>query len=251
MRYIALRLAYSGTNYHGWQAQKELPTVSGTLERALSEICGEQVRVTGCGRTDAGVHAKTYVANFRTGSQLPVDRLPYAVNSRLPEDIAVYDAAEVEEDFHAVFSAVKKEYTYYIYPSRLKNPFYARRAYFYPGKIDLEAMRSAAAQMTGTHDFSAFRSAGSNVKTTVRTVYYFDCAAEGELIALKICANGFLYNMARSMAGTAIYASEGKILPERIPDIFDAAQRKNAGPTLPPHGLFMTGVWYKTPVFKR
>ena len=136
MRNIALKLMYNGTAYHGWQVQKNAVTVCGTLEKAIADICGGPVHLTGCGRTDAGVHAEHYIANFRTESRIPVDRLPFAVNTHTPEDIAVKEAFEVAEDFNAIGSCIKKEYTYRIYNSRFKNPFYVNRAYFYPKHLD-------------------------------------------------------------------------------------------------------------------
>lgn len=249
MRNIALRLAFDGTNYHGWQAQKDLATVSQTLETAIAATVGHPVKLTGCGRTDAGVHAKTYVANFRTSSSIPSDRIPYAINTKLPDDISVYEAADVPASFHAVFSSVRKEYTYIIYQSRTKDPFYSNRAMFYPMRLDIGKMRRAAAGFVGEHDFSAFRTLGSNVKTTVRTVFSFDVEECGELVMLRVSANGFLYNMARAMAGTLVYVSEGKIGPDDIASILEACDRRNAGPTLPACGLYMTGVWYDSPVF--
>lgn len=248
-RNIALRLAYDGTNYHGWQEQNKLPTVSQTLRKAIEAVVGDKVRMTGCGRTDAGVHAKTYVANFFTSSAIPVDRLPYAINTKLPSDISVYESAEVPASFHSVFSSIKKEYTYIIFRSRIKNPFYSNRAMFYPSPMNIELMRIAAAEFLGEHDFRAFRTMGSNVKTTVRSVFSFDVDKEGELVKLRVSANGFLYNMARALAGTLIYVSEGKIKPEQIKAIFESGERNNAGPTLPACGLYMTEVKYDIPVF--
>ncbi len=244
MRNIALKFAYDGTNYHGWQAQKNAVTVSQTMQEALSGIVGHGVRLTGCGRTDAGVHAKQYVANFYTDSSIPLERLPLAVNTKLPGDISVYTAAEVDNGFHAVFSSRQKEYTYCIYPSRIPDPFCTNRAYFYPRKLDVDVMRAAADELIGEHDFAAMRSVGSNVKTTVRRVYYCDVCQKGDLVLIRIAANGFLYNMARAIAGTLIYVSEGKISPEEIPHILRNKERRYAGPTLPACGLYMTGIWY-------
>ena len=145
MRNIALKLMYNGTAYHGWQMQRTEASVQETLQRGLSMVCGERVRLTGVGRTDAGVHAERYVANFRTSSRIPIDRLPFAVNTHTPEDIVVREALEVADDFNAIGSCLKKEYTYRIYNSRIKNPFYVNRAYFYPKKLD-EAVMDAAAR---------------------------------------------------------------------------------------------------------
>ena len=140
MRNIALVLMYNGTAYHGWQVQKTETSVAQTLEKGLSMVCGHPVKVIGCGRTDAGVHAEHYVANFRTESRIPVDRLPFAVNTHIPEDIVVKAAYEVADDFNAIGSCIQKEYTYRIYNSRIKNPFYVHRAYFYPKKLDEDLM---------------------------------------------------------------------------------------------------------------
>ena len=174
MRNIALFLTYLGTRYHGWQVQKNLPTVAETVEKAAAQVVGHSVHITGCGRTDAGVHARCYVANFRTTSTIPVERLPYALNTHLPCDIVVTKAFEVNENFNAIGSCVRKEYTYQIYNSRLKDPFYVDRAWFYPRHLDEGIMQSAASQFVGTHDFAAVRSVGTDVRSTVRTVYYYN-----------------------------------------------------------------------------
>ena len=244
MRNIALVLTYLGTAYHGWQVQKNLATVAETMEKAAQMIVGHPVHMTGCGRTDAGVHAMCYVANFRTTSTIPCDRLPYAMNTHLPPDIVVTRAFEVHENFNAIGSCVRKEYTYRIYNSRLKDPFHVNRAWFYPKHLDEKVMQAAASQFVGTHDFAAVRSVGTDVKSTVRTVYYYNVERKGNLIELKVCANGFLYNMARAMAGTVVYAAEGKIKPEEIGAILASGNRTAAGPTVPPGGLYMTRLWY-------
>ena len=245
MRNIALILMYNGTAYHGWQVQKTETTVAQTLERGLSMVCGQPIKCTGCGRTDAGVHAEHYVANFRTDSRIPVDRLPFAVNTHIPEDIVVKAAYEVAEDFNAIGSCIKKEYTYRIYNSRFKNPFYVNRAYFYPKRLDEEFLNRAAHQFVGTHDFAAVRSVGTETKTTVRTIYWCDVTRSGELLELKVCADGFLYNMVRAITGTVLYAAEGKLTPEDLPEILASGDRSLAGPTVPPGGLYMTRLWYE------
>ena len=244
MKNIALRLLYDGSCYHGWQVQKNAITVAQTMEEALAKVCGERVKLTGCGRTDAGVHALRYCANFHSDCTVPVDRMPLAVNSRLPADIAVVDAVEVPDDFNAIGSCVRKEYTYQIYNSRLKDPFYVNRAWFYPRHLDENVMQAAASQFVGTHDFAAVRSVGTDVKSTVRTVYYYNVERQGELVTLMVCANGFLYNMARARAGTVVYAAEGKIRPEEIGEILASGNRTAAGPTVPAGGLYMTRLWY-------
>ena len=171
MRNIALFLTYLGTHYHGWQVQKNLPTVAETMEKAAAMVVGHPVHMTGCGRTDAGVHARVYVANFRTSSTIPVERLPYALNTHLPCDIVVTKAFEVHENFNAIGSCARKEYTYQIYNSRLKNPFYVNRAWFYPRHLDENVMQAAASQFVGTHDFAAVASARmSNPPSALYTI---------------------------------------------------------------------------------
>ena len=248
MRNIALRLMYVGTAYHGWQVQKNAVSVAATLEKALASVVGHPVKCTGAGRTDAGVHAETYVSNFRTTSRIPCGRLPLAVNTRLPDDIVVVRATQVPDSFNAIGSCLKKEYTYRIYNSRLGNAFYVNRAWFYPRHLDEAVMAQAAAGFVGTHDFAAVRSVGTETKTTVRTVYYFDITRTGDLIECKVCADGFLYNMVRAMVGTCVYAAEGKIPPDGIPDLLAGRNRTAAGPTVPPGGLYMTKLWYNEDV---
>ena len=244
MRNIVLILKYEGSAYHGWQIQKNAVSVAQTLERAVAMVTGSPSHVTGCGRTDAGVHAKRYVANFRTESRIPVDRLPYALNTHLPDDIVVSEAFETHPDFNAITSCVRKEYTYLIYNSRIRDPFYVNRAWFYPKYLDENVMQRAADCFVGTHDFAAVRSVGTDVKTTVRTVYYYSVERTDDLIRCRICANGFLYNMARAMVGTAVYAAEGKFPPEAVTEILAGKNRTLAGPTAPAGGLYMTRLWY-------
>lgn len=247
-RNIALSLMYVGTAYHGWQIQKNGVTVESTLEKALSSVVGHPVKCVGAGRTDAGVHALKYVANFHTTSSIPCERLPLAVNTRLPDDIVVTRATDVSPEFNAIGSCLKKEYTYRIYNSRIRNAFFVDRAWFYPKRLDEAVMQRCASFMVGTHDFAALKSVGTETRTTVRTVYYFDIERQGDLISCKVCANGFLYNMVRAMVGTCVYASEGKLAPEDLPHIMERKDRTAAGPTAPPGGLYMSELWYEEDV---
>ena len=244
MRNIALKLMYVGTAYHGWQVQKNAASVEETLEKCLALVVGHEVKCTGAGRTDAGVHAQVYIANFRTTSSIPCDRLPLAVNTRLPDDIVVVKATEVPDEFNAIGSCLKKEYTYRIYNSRIRNAFYVDRAWFYPKHLSEAVMQAAADQFVGTHDFAAVRSVGTETRTTVRTVHYFRIERHGDLIECRVCADGFLYNMVRAMVGTCVYAAEGKFPPEAVADILLSRNRTAAGPTVPPGGLYMTNLWY-------
>ena len=247
MKNIALRLRYDGSRYHGWQVQKNALTVAQTMEEALSKVCGEKIKLTGCGRTDAGVHALRYCANFRSDCTVPVDRLPLAVNARLPGDIAVVDAVEVAEDFNAIGSCIKKEYVYKILNSRIPDPFLAERVCFYPQRLDISLMQAAARAFEGTHDFKAVRSEGTQTKTTVRTVHWCRAERDGDLITVSICANGFLYHMCRAMVGTMVYASYGKLIPEEIPELLEKRDRRLTGPTMPPQGLYLNRIWYEGP----
>ena len=250
MKNIALRLCYDGSRYHGWQTQREELTVQQTLEQAVEKTVGEPRHVTGCGRTDAGVHALRYCANFRSECRIPLEKLPLALNSRLPSDIAVLAACEAEEAFNAIGSCIKKEYIYKIHNSNLRDPFLEKRACFYPQRLDVEKMNAAARAFEGTHDFAAVRSVGTETRTTVRTVHRCEAAREGDLITVRICADGFLYNMARAMVGTMVYASCGKLEPDEIPALLARGDRRLTGPTMPPQGLYLNRLWYDGPVGK-
>ena len=245
MKNIALQLMYVGTAYHGWQIQKNAVSVEETLEKCLQLVVGHPVKCTGAGRTDAGVHALNYVANFRTDSRIPLDRLPLAVNTRLPDDIVVTRAVEVSEEFNAISSCVKKEYTYRIYNSRIRNAFLVDRVWFYPKYLDEAVMQAAASRFVGTHDFAAVRSVGTDVRSTVRTVHYFDIERHGDMIECRVCANGFLYNMVRIIAGTLMDVGKGKYPPEQVGRILKSLERKNAGTTAVARGLTMMQVYYE------
>ena len=249
-RNIALRLAYDGSRYHGWQVQKTEITVAETLEKALTKVCGHPVKVVGCGRTDAGVHALSYCANFRTDCTIPIDRVPLAVNARLPDDIAVQDAVEAPENFNAIGSCLRKEYVYRIHNSRVRDPFAEHRACFYPAPLDITLMQRAGRAFEGTHDFAAVRSVGTETKTTVRTVYWCRAEQQGEWITVAVCADGFLYNMVRAIVGTMVYASHGKLVPEDIPALLETRDRRLTGPTMPPQGLYLNRLWYDGEVGK-
>ena len=244
MRNIALKIRYDGSRYHGWQVQKTDVSVCQTVQEALEKICEHPVKLTGCGRTDAGVHALRYCANFRTDCRIPIDRFPLAANSRLPEDIAVIDAVEAGEDFNAISSCIKKEYIYKIHNSNIRDPFLEKRACFYPQSLDMELMRRAASAFEGTHDFAAVRSLGTETKTTVRTVHWCRAEKEGDMITVSVCADGF---MCRAIVGTMVYAAYGKLEPEDIPRLLETGDRRLTGPTMPPQGLYLNRVWYDGP----
>ncbi len=207
MRNIALRLSYDGTAYHGWQVQKTEKTVAETLEKALSAVCGEKVHVTGCGRTDAGVHAMRYCANFRTGSRIPIHRLPLAVNTRLPMDIAVQDAVEVDEDFNAIGSCKQKEYIYRIFNSRIRDPSCKTGCASTPRRWTLTGWRGPAGPLRGRTTSPPSAPWAPETKTTVRTVHWCRATRDGERIEIAVCADGFSHNMVRAIVGTMVYAA--------------------------------------------
>lgn len=242
---IALILSYDGTNYHGWQIQKNGASVQETLTGAVARLLGQKVTVSGVGRTDAGVHARRYVANFRADCTIPMDRLPFALNAQLPEDIAVSGAAVVPERFDARFDCSRKEYAYYLYPSRLRDPFKSGRAYRYPYELDAARMQAGARHFVGKQDFAAVRSVGTPVKSTVRTIFHCEVEPCGEgMLRIRVCGDGFLYNMVRAIAGTLAYVGSGKLAPEDVRRILDSRDREAAGPTLPACGLFLNRLWY-------
>lgn len=241
---IALKLSYLGTAYHGWQRQKNGVTIQQLVEEAIEKTCGVKVSVSGCGRTDAGVHAEGYVASFKADCRIPMDRLPHALNARLPDDIVVHESHIVPEDFDARFSCVAKEYTYRIHNSSTRNPFYTDRAYFYPQHLDEKAMTEGAKHFVGVHDFSAVRSLGTPVRSPVREIYYLNLERHGDMIEIRVCANGFLYNMVRAIAGTLVFVGNGKIPPGNIPEILLSKDREQAGPTAPACGLYLTALDY-------
>lgn len=262
LRNIALTIEYCGTAYCGWQIQEKDPTVQAEVERALSELCGEKISVTGCSRTDSGVHAHNFVLNFFTNSTIPVERFPTAVNSFLPGDIAAKKAEEVPVSFHARFDAKFKTYRYYFYIAPCPDVMLWKRAWHVKlpalDSIDrdefdlaLASMNAAAASFIGTHDFSAFRAEGSNVRSTVRTITDASVFVTGSgypssrtLLCFEIRGNGFLYNMVRIMAGTLIDVYKHKISPEELPKIIDSRDRTRAGMTAPPDGLYLYKVEY-------
>ncbi len=239
-----LTLSYIGTNYHGWQRQLNAFTIQAILEYALGKLTGEKVHVIGCGRTDAGVHARNYVANVFLNTTITVEKLPLALNAFIPDDISVHKAEIVPDDFHASFSCIEKEYTFSILNSRTRDPFLSDRAAYIPAPLDFDKMSEAARYFVGEHDFSSMRTLGSNVKTTVRTIYRCDLSKDGDLIRIRVAANGFLYNMVRTIAGTLMFVGLGKIKPEEISDILLSCDRKRAGPVMKACGLCLTGVKY-------
>jgi len=242
LRTFRLTLAYDGTAYAGWQVQPDVATVQGVLEHAAERLNGEPTSILGAGRTDAGVHARGQVARFLTGRDLGAAQVPRALNAFLPEDVVVQRADEVGADFHPIRDARRKHYRYTWRVAACDDPFDRRFVLRVAPPLDVAAMRVAAAHMTGRHDFSAFEKAGSPRDSTVRTLHRLDLTQEGDYIRLNLVANGFLYGMARNLAGTVLRVGQSRLDPEALPGRLD--QREIAGPSLPAHGLCLVRVAY-------
>lgn len=239
------KIAFDGSVFHGWQQQENATSVQGELKKAWERLTGEIPNIIGCSRTDAGVHANEYFFNVRTESSIPVEKFPVALSSaNLPKEIAIYSCEEVDYEFNARFDCVKKEYEYVIENTQIASPFLYKRALNHKYNINVELMNEAAQHFVGTHDFSAFCAADAQVKSKVRTIYSASVIREGDLVKFRVCGNGFLYNMVRIMAGTLIYVNDGKIKSEDIPDIIKMRDRKKAGITAIPDGLYLNKVYY-------
>lgn len=244
MRNLKVMTAYRGTAYHGFQRQSNAVTVQETLEKHLSKVLNEPVTITGCSRTDTGVHANQFCFNVKTNSSIPCRNFVRGVNGELPDDISILSCEEADESFHARFDCRGKEYIYKMHCSESKNPFANDLMFHYRRPFDIEAARKAASYFVGTHDFSSFCADCANVSTTVRTIYSFNIEKYGDTVIMLVKGNGFLYNMIRIMAGTLIDVSEKRFQPEDIPEILSAGNRLRAGRTAMAHGLYLNRVFY-------
>lgn len=242
---IKLVIEYEGTAFGGWQSQTNASTVQDALMEAIRRTTGETVKLYGSGRTDSGVHALGQVANFRTGAVIPPDRYASALNTLLPEDIRVKSSCAVQDSFHAQFSAVGKRYRYTVYNTRQGTALFRHTSWHVGQKLDVEAMQQAAACFLGTHDFSAFQSAGGVERETAKTVTLSAITQEGPFIYYDVAASGFLYNMVRIMAGTLVKVGRGKLASEDILGIIESRDREQAGHTAPPWGLCLMEVYYE------
>ena len=244
MKKLLVKLKYNGTNYVGWQVQKNGLSVQETVQNAIEKVYGQRADVTGCSRTDSGVHANGYCFCFELSKQVDPFRVPLALNSALPEDMSAVSCRQVEDDFHPRYNALAKEYVYKIYDGRCRNPFLQGLAYHYIGKLDVELMNNAASQFIGTYDFCSFMAKGSKIIDTVRTIYLCEVVSKDDYVEVRICGNGFLYKMVRIIVGTLLAVNEGKISIEDIKKIIDAKDRAKAGKTAPPIGLYLNKVFY-------
>ena len=245
MKRVKLTVAYDGTNYCGWQIQPNGVTIEEKLNEALTNLFHEEIRVTGASRTDSGVHSLGNVCIFDTDSRMPADRISYALNQRLPDDIVVIDSCEAPEGFHPRFSKSRKTYEYRILNRTFPDPTRRLDTYHFHYPLDAGRMAEAAAFLEGEHDFRSFASVHMQSETSVRTIYRCSVEKAGDLITIRVTGNGFLYNMVRIIAGTLIKVGAGDIAPSEIPQILAACDRSAAGPTAPAHGLTMIGLEYE------
>lgn len=245
MRRIKLEVAYDGTNYCGWQIQPNEITVEEVLNKKLSELLKEEVMVIGASRTDSGVHALNNVAVFDTNTKIPADKMAYALNQRLPEDIKIQDSCEVALDFHPRYCNSTKTYVYQILNRKFDIPIHQRNTYFVYMPLNEEAMKKAASYIIGKHDFKSFCSTKTRVVDTVRTVYDLDVMKTGDIISIRISGSGFLYNMVRIIVGTLVRVGLGVYPPEHVKEIIEGKDRLLAGPKAPAKGLTLINIAYE------
>lgn len=243
MRNIKITIQYNGENYCGWQKQPNSLGIQGNIEKAIYEITKEKVKITGSGRTDAGVHALGQVANFKIESSIPVEKIPNALNAKLPQSISIIACSEVDDEFHSRYSAKGKRYRYLIYNQLYRSPIYKDTSYHVRYDLDFEKMCEEAKHLIGEHDFKGFMSSGSSVNDTVRTIYDITLEKHEDLIILEVEGNGFLYNMVRIIVGTLVDIGRGRI-NESLADIINYKIRSKTGHTAPAHGLFLKKVDY-------
>ena len=244
MKRIKLTVAYDGTDYCGWQIQPNGITVEEVLNRKLSELTGEKITVIGASRTDSGVHAQGNVAVFDSDTSIPPERIAYALNRKLPEDIVVIRSEEVPSDWHPRYQDTVKTYEYHILNREMPDTVRRRDTYFVSWPLDLDKMRTAAGYLKGEHDFKSFCNIRTDVEDTVRTIYDLDIVREGALVTVRIRGNGFLYNMVRIIVGTLLRVGRGFYTPEKVKEILDAKERTAAGVTAPPQGLVLVKIEY-------
>ena len=246
MRNIKLVIEYDGKEFNGWQKQPNKLNIQGEIERAIKQITGEEVDLTASGRTDAGVHALGQVANFKTNSNIPIEKIPIALNSNLKKSIVIKSAEEVEERFHSRLNCKRKTYRYIINNSRYGTAIYRNLETHIPMKLDIQKMQEAVKYFEGEHDFKAFKASGTSSKSSVRTIYKAEVIDAGnERIYIELTGSGFLYNMVRIISGTLVEVGLGKIEPNEIKTIIESQKRENAGKTLPPQGLYLVKVEYE------
>ncbi len=246
MRNIKITIEYDGKDFNGWQKQPNKLNIQGTIEKAIERITGEEIDLMASGRTDRGVHALGQVANFKTNSNLPIEKFPIAINSNIKSSIRIKNAEEVDEKFHSRLSCKRKTYRYVINNSKYGSSIYRNLETHIPVKLNIKKMKEAAKYFEGEHDFKAFKSSGTSSKSSVRTIYKAEVIEkEDDRIWIELTGNGFLYNMVRIIAGTLVDVGTGKIEPDEIEAIIESKERQRAGKTLAPQGLFLVKVEYE------
>ena len=245
MKNIKLILQYDGSAYHGFQIQPDVVTIQSVLQDCIGKITGKKVKVNGCSRTDAGVHAVRYCAGFCVDTPIPADRFSLIMNNALPDDIKILSSSEETEDFHPRFSILSKEYVYTINTSPDADVFSRNFEWQLKSKLDVSLMNKAAGYIVGKKDFVSFMTSGPEMETTVRNVMSLSVKEENDKIKIYIRADGFLYNMVRIITGTLVWVGEGRIAPEDVISIINAKDRSKAGPTAPPQGLALYEVYYE------
>ena len=245
MRNIKIVIEYDGKNYAGWQNQPNKTSIQSEIERAIKEVTGEDIDVTASGRTDAGVHALGQVANFHTDTKIDINKIPYALNAKLPRSIVVKNAEDVDDRFHARYNCKGKTYRYIINNNEFPSALNRFREFHISQKLDIDEMKKALEFFKGMHDFKGFKSSGgSEKKTTVRTITKAKLKEKNRIIEVELSGDGFLYNMVRIIVGTIVDVGLGKIKADDIPDIIESKDRTRAGKTLPPQGLYLAEVKY-------
>ena len=243
---VRLTVAYDGTNYHGWQIQNNGITIESELNRCLTDLLREPVEVIGASRTDSGVHSLGNIAVFDTTSRMPAEKISYALNQRLPEDIRIQKSEQVENDWHPRKCDSRKTYEYRIYRAQFPMPVKRLYSLFTYYELDVNRMQEAAAYLEGEHDFKSFCQTGAQVESTVRTIYSVEVEEQGENdLVIRVCGNGFLYNMVRILTGTLIEVGLHKRTPESVAEALFSCDRARAGFTAPPEGLFLERVEYE------
>ena len=245
MRNIRLTIEYDGKEFNGWQKQPNKLNIQGNLEKVISDLTKEEIEIIGSGRTDAGVHALGQVANFKTNSNIPIEKFAIAINSRIKQSIRIKKAEEVDERFHSRYNCKRKTYRYIINTSETGSAIYRNLEYNIKMQLDVKKMQEAVKFFIGEHDFSAFKSSGTSSKSSVRTIYNAKVEQDGERIIIELTGNGFLYNMVRIISGTLVEVGLNKIKPEDITKIIESKNRQNSGKTLPPCGLYLVSVEYE------
>ena len=244
MRNIKLVIEYDGKEFKGWQKQPNRLNIQGEIERAINTVTGEEIDLIGSGRTDAGVNALGQVANFKTNSNIPIEKFAYAINSQLKQSIRIKSAEEVPDEFHSRYTCKKKTYQYVIDNSEQGTAIYRNMHYHCSSTLDEKKMNEGASFLIGEHDFKSFKASGTSSKSSVRIIYDAKVWRENELVKIQLTGNGFLYNMVRIIAGTLLEVGQGKIEPDEIKNILEAKDREKAGKTLPACGLCLINVEY-------